>query len=109
MTNHDAELARLRALCPGAELWDEGGAPLVYLPGIKVASAGTVQVVDALLCPRARDGYESRLYFSERLPVERNWQSHVLMARTWFAFSWNGIPANQPWLDILGSHLEAAK
>lgn len=72
---------------------------------MKVESANAVHVVDVLLCPRARDNYQTRLFFSMRLPVERNWQSFSLMTRTWYAVSWQGISADQPWLDILGSHL----
>jgi len=103
------QLGRLRALCPGAELWDEAGAPFVFLPDLKVESAGTIYTIDALLCPRARDNYESRLYFSTQLPVVRNWAAHNVMARTWWAFSWQGIGSGQPWIDILAGHLEAVK
>lgn len=109
MTDHDKQLERLRALCPGAELWNEAGAPLVFLPDLKVESAGATHTIDALLCPRARDNYESRLYFSRQLPANRNWGAHNLMTRTWWAFSWQGISAGQPWIDILAGHLEAVK
>ncbi|MCC5611713.1 hypothetical protein LC612_34520 [Nostoc sp. CHAB 5834] len=109
MTEHDAQVARLRALCPGAELWDDGGDPLVFLPGLKVLCAGETHTVDGLLCPRARDGYDTRLFFAEQLPVNRNWGPHVIKALNWYAFSWSGIPADQPWLDILAGHIEAVK
>lgn len=109
MSAHSEQVSRIRALCPETELWDEAGAPLVFLPDLKVEAAGNTHVVDALLCPRPRDSYVSRLYFSARLPVNRNWASHVIMARTWWAFSWQGISANQPWIDILAGHLESAK
>ena len=109
MTDHAAQVTRLRDLCPGAELWTEAGAPLVYLPDLKIASGGTVRTVDGLLCPRSRDGYDTRMFFSERLPVDRNWSSHAVMARNWSAVSWSGIAADQPWLDILAGHLETVK
>jgi hypothetical protein len=109
VNGNEAQLARLRTLCPGAELWDEAGAPLVFLPDLKVESAGAMRIVDALLCPRPRDNYTSRLYYSLQLPVDRNWAAHNLMTRTWWAFSWQGIGANQPWIDMLAAHLEAVK
>lgn len=109
MNSHDEQISRLRVLCSGSEMWDEAGAPLVFLPDLKVEVAGSMHIVDALLCPRPRDNYESRLYFSAQLPVSRNWASHAIMARTWWAFSWQGISANQPWIDILAGHLEAVK
>ncbi len=109
MNYEAAQLARLRGVCPGAEVWTDGSQPLVYMPGLRVESSGGVHIVDALLCPKGRDGYETRLFFSQRLPVDRNWQTAVISARTWYAASWSGIAAGQPWLDILGSHLETMK
>lgn len=108
MTGHSDEIARLRTLCSGATLWDEAGEPLVFLPDLKVESAGAVHTVDALLCPRMRDGYETRLYYSRQLPAPRAWSTHAVMAGSWSTFSWQGISASQPWLDILASHLGAA-
>lgn len=109
MTDQTAELARLRRLNSGAEIWNEPGGPLVYLPGLRVLSAGKTHVVDALLCPRTRDGYMTRLFFSAPLPVARNWTAYSILARSWQAISWQGIQADQPWLDILVCHLEAVK
>lgn len=109
MTEPADPMAGLRALCPAADLWHEGEQPLVFMPGISVESGGTKHQVDLLLCPRARDSYETRLFFSRQLPVNRNWSSFNIMTRTWHAFSWSGIPANDDWLEILATHLEAVK
>lgn len=112
MTDHAAQLIRLRGLCPGAELWTEpgkAGGPLVYLPGLKVESSGSIRTIDGLLCPYPRDGYDTRMFYSEQMPVARNWAPHVVMGRGWAAHSWSGISFNQPWLDILASHLETVK
>ncbi len=109
MNGDAAELARLRALSPNAELWTEAGGPLVYMPDLTVQSGGAKHKVDALLCPRPRDGYLTRLFFSVPLGGGRAWTPYAIMAGNWFAFSWQGISADQPWLDILASHLEAAK
>ena len=109
MIDADTNLARLRTLSAGAELWSEPSGTLVYLPGLQVLSGGKTHVVDALLCPRARDGYFTRLFFSEPLPVARNWTAYSILARPWHAISWQGVPAEQSWLDILACHLEAVK
>lgn len=103
------ELARLRVLCPGAELWEEAGGPLVYLPGLAIQSGGAKYIVDALLSPRPRDGYDNKLYFASRLPVARNWSVYGIMAKSWHSFSWRGNASGQSWLDILAGLLEAAK
>ncbi len=112
MTDDAAQLVRLRGLCPGAELWTEpgeAGGSLVYLPDLKVESCGTIRTIDGLLCPRARDGYDTRMFYSQQMPVARNWATHVVMARGWAAHSWSGISSDLPWLDILASHLETIK
>lgn len=109
MTDRSAQLARLQTLCRGAELWDDATGPVVHLPEIKVESGGSLHTVDALLWPAGRDGYDTRLFFSAKLPVNRNWQVYNVLTKTWHAISWNGISGNQPWLDILAGHLEAVK
>lgn len=100
---------RLRGFCPAADLWHEGQQPLVFIPEISVESAGARHPVDLLLCPRARNSYETRLFFSKKLPVNRNWSSFSIMTRTWHAFSWRGIPACDDWLEVLAMHLETVK
>ena len=109
MTDPAAEVTRLRVLCPGAELMQDGNLPVVFLPGLKVRSGGLLHEVDALLSPRGHHSYETRLFFSTRLPPSLNWQTYTLLARTWYAVSWRGIAAGQPWLDILASHMEVVK
>ncbi len=49
------QLGRLRALCPGAELWDEAGAPLVFLPDLKVDFAREPNGPDGEFLPYLRD------------------------------------------------------
>lgn len=111
MSDHAAEVVRLRALCPAAELLSDGGVPVVFLPGLKVWSGGKLHTVDALLSPFGHNGYDTRLFFSAQLPcsIARNWQVNNLLARTWHAVSWRGIAQAQPWLDILAGHLEVVK
>lgn len=107
MSSYQDELDRLRGLCPRAELWDEAGLPLVYLPDMRIGD--DQGPIDLLLCPRTRDGYDTRLFFSRQLSVERNWSAYVILTGNWYTFSWNGIASSQPWLDILGAHLGAAR
>lgn len=108
MTDGAAELIKLRSLCPAAELWDEGGQPLVFLPGLKVESGGAFHVVDGLLCPRARDGYPTRMFFSRSFAgngMGQNWNVFNIKSRPWHACSWKDVPAALPWLEIVANHL----
>jgi hypothetical protein len=106
MTEPQAGFRALRRICPRAELWDEGGQPLVYLPGLKVNHAGAVVAVDALLVPRTHTNYPTRLFLSRPFSNRgQNWTSHHLMGGTWHVMSWNGVPSSLPWDEILANHL----
>jgi len=105
--DYGSEVARLRALCAGAELWMDPG-PLVYLPGLNVESGGRLHTVDAILSPQDRDGYPNKLYVSIQLPVARNWSTYQIKTKAWRSFSWRGV-TGETWMDILAGHLEAAK
>ena len=110
MTDANAELVSLRALCPEAELWTEGGRPVVFLPGLQISKEGQGRrTVDALLWPHERDGYPTRLFLSETISwsVGGQWSHCVVQGRQWHACSWGPIPANQPWIAIVANHLRA--
>jgi hypothetical protein len=106
MTDTAAELEALRALCPEAEIWMEGGHPLAHLPGLKYFLGGQPRQDDALLCPRARDGYATRLFFKE-IPqgTSAKWTAHNICGKTWYTRSWKDISADLPWIEIVSNHL----
>ena len=106
MTDANAQMANMRSLCKDAELWEEGEKPLVFLPGLKVHSGGEIHAVDGLLCPRERDGYETRLFLSQAFQGKvGTWTAFNIKGRTWYSCSWQGVPATLPWLEILANHL----
>lgn len=103
------QLQTLRGLCPEAELMTEGGQTAVYLPGVQF-QAGTARVTrDLLLWPGPRDNYLTRLFLSGQVSgsVSRAWTAFTLCGRSWWAVSWQGVPANLPWIEILANHLRA--
>jgi len=110
VTDAPSQLKLLQSLCRGAELWTEGGVPVAFLPGLTVSKEGSgSRVVDALLWPHARDGYDTRLYLSEQIPwsIGGAWKQCVVQGRAWHACSWGPIPATLPWIEILANHLRA--
>lgn len=109
MSDAAAELVRLQALCPAAELWTEGGKPVPFLPGLSFQTPGGRQTRDALLWPWPRDGYLTRLFVSEVItaPEAKNWNPFNIQGRTWFACSWQGVVDSLPWIEILANHLRA--
>jgi hypothetical protein len=104
------QIGSLRRINRGAELWDEGGQPLVFLPAMKVRHAGGEVSVDGLLCPRQHCGYTTRLFLSQAFGTRgQNWTVHHIMGRAWHAMSFNNVPATLPWIEILAIHLGQLK
>lgn len=99
-------LAALRRVNRLAEIWDDVGGPLVFLPAMKVVHGGKVATVDCLLAPRAHSGYTTRLFHSQPFPDRgQNWTVHQIMGRAWHTMSYQNVPASLPWTEILANHL----
>jgi hypothetical protein len=78
----------LKALCPVVCQGEEGQTIYFLLPGLQTPDGSRV---DALLCPTARDGYEFRLFFAEKVASKNplNWHFNGrILERNWHAFSW---------------------
>src|SRR5437764_602418 len=86
------ELTELKTLCPGASQAEEGKVVFFLLPSLTLPDGCIPKVVDALLCPSARDGYPSRLFLSERITSRQNlnWNATNvrILDRNWHAYSW---------------------
>lgn len=69
----------------------EAGLPYFLISGLHLPDGCAPQVTDALLCPMPRDGYASRLFFSDHItgPRALNWnaQNIRILERNWYAFS----------------------
>jgi hypothetical protein len=103
-------LSELIAICPGAREMTEGGITYVYLPALRISSAGQTVVMDALLCPQQRDGYATRLFLSQVVQGRgNNWTTHQILSRPWYTWSWNNVSSAQRPAQILAGHLAALK
>jgi hypothetical protein len=102
----EESLRALRVLNPDARIMPEGNLGLIFLPAQSIEVASERHTADLLLCPHEHSGYQTRLFF-DRPFVQRaaNWTHHTLIGRGWHTFSWNGVPADQPWDQILLAHL----
>lgn len=108
----EREIARLRELSPEAEIWTEGGLQIAFLPGVQFIAKGVKVVRDLLLWPWEREGYQSRLFLSDRVESseDRNWNAVFnIQGRAWHAISWQGVSNTLPWIEILGAHLRALR
>lgn len=88
------QITELFTAYSGGKQLEEGGTPYFFLPGHNHTEGGETQTLDLLLRPVKTDGYDSRLYFSQKPKSPRtaalNWNAdgvHII-SRTWYAFSW---------------------
>lgn len=86
------QIDELKTIAPSLRIAEEGGNTYILIEQLQLPEHCTPKVVDLLLCPKSRDGYPSRLYFSiipTGIPA-RNWNGQVrVLDRTWYAASWS--------------------
>jgi len=108
--NPENDLNAFASISMGACFMNDAGVNYLYLPGLRIHSAGQILILDALLCPSEHSGYTTRLFLSEPIPNKcNNWSVHTILSRTWHTWSWNNVPANLKLLQILSAHLRALK
>lgn len=99
----------LKAYCKGVSTLQDGGMTLYRLEALALPDGCSPPRIDALLCNFERDGYQSRLFFAQRLqcPIERNWNfDGPIAGQRWFSFSWKVDPSGLCLRQLLASHLE---
>jgi hypothetical protein len=110
MSYPEDQVAELKLLCPDTSEVQEGGCSFLLLPGLHLPDGCSPARIDALLCPTARDGYASRLFFAEKIQTkaQRNWNAtRVRIAeRNWHAFSWK-TNASLRLAQMVAAHLRA--
>jgi hypothetical protein len=106
------QVAELKQLCPDVTEVEEAGCTFLLLPGLNLPDGCSPARTDVLLCPTARDGYASRLFFAEKVQskVERNWNATGvrIAERNWHAFSWKANP-NLRLAQMVAAHLGALR
>lgn len=107
----DRHLDELRALCPAAKKFVEAGGVFYLLPDFALPGKASPARCDMLLCATPRDGYDSRLFFAQKVqgPQQLNWNSEARISeRNWFAYSWRTMPGLRP-MQQLAVHLRALR
>ena len=108
----DDQIAELKALFPGVARDDEGEQAFFLIPQLVLPDGCNPQQVDALLCPSARDGYPSRLFFAAQVASKRsrNWGKNEvrILERNWFAYSWK-VKETLRLAQMVAAHLEALR
>lgn len=106
------EVEELKRYYPDLHAVDEGGTTFVLIHNLQLPAGCQPAQVDALLCPRPRDGYPSRLYLSAKVThagpgTNMHVNGAVVANRPWWAVSWNTNAPNQRLLGMVTAHLLA--
>ena len=107
MSLPDDQIRELARLFPGVQQAVEGGVTFFQIPQLNLPAGCTPERVDALLCPRPRDGYPSRLFLAEQVR-SRSWSTARILERNWYMVSWRtreGLRLAQ----MVLAHLDAFK
>jgi hypothetical protein len=103
------QIDELKRIAPNLSMAEEGGIPYILIKQYELPSGCQPSTVDLLLCPKPRDGYESRLFFPQVIGgiPSRNWNGRLrALERNWCAISWR-VPGGLRLTEILLIHLKA--
>ena len=109
----EEQIEELRKIAPNLSIAQEGGYTYILIEKLSLPDNCQPSIVDALLCPTHHPtGYNSRLFFSEKIegcPDGRNWNGSIrILERNWLAISWN-IPPDQRLSETLIGHLKSLR
>jgi hypothetical protein len=107
----EKEMESLREVSPQASLHVDGGVTCILLPKTQLTVADGVEVMDTLLCTTPVSGYATRLLLERRIQQKTNlnWQTVMLLGRSWHTWSWNFVLGDQPWIKIFAEHARALR
>lgn len=104
-----SQIEELKRYCSKLSTFSEASVVFFQLEGLHLPPGCKPDICTGLLCPAERDGYPSRLYFSEQVisPYTRNWNvsNARIGEKNWFAFSWKIDLPNPTLTQMLVAHL----
>lgn len=114
MSFDQIQIDELKLFYPEIGAVTDGGVEFILIRSFRLPDGCAPAVVDALLCPVARDGYPSRLFLSQKvrhIGPGQNWNAAgvQIAGSQWWAVSWK---VNKNGLTLLGvvlAHMEAFK
>ena len=109
MSLPEDQVRELKSQFPDIASAVEANVTYISIPKVKLPKGCTPEIIDVLLCPSPREGYSSRLFFSERVTShpQLNWQPTVrILEKTWHVFSWQSPPGLRL-AQMLAVHLKA--
>ena len=106
------QINELKSIAPNLSIAQEGGITYIRIDSLQLPDGCTPNIVNALLCPSIKDGYESSLFYSALVTgiPTRNWNRNGvrILGESWFAISWK-VDAGLRLAEMLQIHLRALR
>ena|SRR6266571_3420035 len=102
------QIDELKRLFTDVSYAAEGNYDYFLIRNVTLPKPCTPESADVLLCPNAREGYNSRLYFPAQVQCGKslNWNGTTfIFDRQWHAFSWKLQPTERRLAQMVASHL----
>lgn len=107
MRTFEEQMQELKRFYPRAVAIPEGGIDFIFIPELKLPSGCIPDKCDSLLCPAFRDGYHTRLFYSQQITgiPNKNWNGKLRICdRTWVSYSWKSRDGMEL-LEMIRYHL----
>jgi hypothetical protein len=113
MNFSEDQILELKSIAPDLSIAQDGGYTYIRIDNLQLPDYCKPNVVNALLCPSQREGYESSLFYSAPIsgyPNARNWNRNNvrILDENWHAISWRVTPGLRL-LEMLQIHLSALR
>lgn len=108
----ERQIEELKKIAPSLSIAQEGGFTYFLIEKLQLPDGCEPPIVDALLCPSQKNGYESTLFYSSNItgcpPLNWNRLNVRILDRNWFAVSWQ-VRSGLRLAEMLLIHLNALR
>lgn len=113
MNFSEDQILELKSIAPDLSIAQDGGYTYIRIDNLQLPDYCQPNVVNALLCPSQKDGYESSLFYSAQISGYRttlNWNriGVRILNENWYAISWRVNPGLRL-SEMLLIHLSALR
>ena len=106
------QIKELKSIAPHLSIAQDGGITYIRIDNLQLPDRCEPKIVNALLCPSHKDGYESSLFYSAIVTgiPSRNWNRNGvrILGESWYAISWK-VNAGLRLAEMLQIHLGALR
>lgn len=106
------QILELKSIAPELSIAQDGGYTYIRIDNLQLPDYCIPNIVNVLLCPSQKDGYESSLFYSAQITgcPSRNWNriNVRILEENWFAISWR-VNSGLRLSEMLLIHLSALR